>query len=91
MAQGWWCRECWAAWRSLEAERRREERRTADIDRLRRQTIGAWGLQPGRAGGAGGDYQGSYCPGITFPKKKETSFSASVGGTDRTVLDKRGG
>lgn len=39
----------------------------------------------------GMDYQGSYCPGITFPKKKETSFSASVGGTDRTVLDKRGG
>lgn len=29
-------------------------------------------------------YQGSYCPGLTFPKK-DTEFSASVGGIEQTV------
>merc|ERR1711970_1090327 len=33
--------------------------------------------------------QGSYCPAMTFPKKKETSYSASVGGTARTVFNKQ--
>ena len=37
----------------------------------------------------GMNYQGSYCPAMTFPKKKETSYSASVGGTARTVFNKQ--
>ena len=37
----------------------------------------------------GVEYQGSYCPAITFPKKVETEFAASVGGYERTVFNKQ--
>jgi hypothetical protein len=37
----------------------------------------------------GVNYQGSYCPGLQFPKKMETEFSASVGGTTTTVFNKQ--
>ena len=37
----------------------------------------------------GMQYQGSYCPPVTFPKKKETAFAASVGGVDHTVFNKQ--
>ena len=59
VAQSWWCGECWAAWRRALWRERREKWRTADIDHVRRQTIGTWTGQ-GRKGGAGGDYEGNY-------------------------------
>uniref|UniRef100_A0A7S2Z261 Uncharacterized protein n=1 Tax=Chloropicon laureae TaxID=464258 RepID=A0A7S2Z261_9CHLO len=37
----------------------------------------------------GVDYQGSYCPPISFPKGKETKYSASVGGFESTVFNKQ--
>ncbi|QDZ21891.1 hypothetical protein HOP50_06g44330 [Chloropicon primus] len=37
----------------------------------------------------GTEFQGSYCPAITFPKKVETEFKAQVGGYTRTVWNKQ--